>query len=167
MQNKNINFTKYKFYPLSNYTVNAEIDETNQTATVKTNEIENTYKYRKIKSKNYFILIKYIPFLLLMMMVTKYELGNSLPEIFFGFIVTLVGILSNLKFNDAISFVIACICFLVTVFISDVINAALIAKYSLIAYLLFQFIFDLSRQYYEVIKDNKVVSYMFIKRDKL
>ena len=50
MQNKNINFTKYKLFPIWNYTVESNID--NYKIEISKNDDEiNIYKYGELKNK--------------------------------------------------------------------------------------------------------------------
>ncbi|MGB6327426.1 MAG: hypothetical protein WBF48_00745 [Halarcobacter sp.] len=164
---KTINFTKFKLFPLVNYSDNGELNMTNKRIKVLKEDVRKEYKYKEMKNKYLFMIIKYIPLLLLLMMVTSYELTNMVTQIILGTTVSGLGLLSNLKYDDKLSFIVATAWYLLFVFISGIENAPFIFKYALISYLISQFIFDLYRKYYEVLEDNIVISFMFIKRDKL
>ena len=166
MQNKNINFTKYKLFPIWNYTVESNID--NYKIEISKNDDEiNIYKYGELKNKVFFMFIKYLPVMILFLMITSYELEQSLTEVFLGFCVASVGLLVNMKYDDSTSFIVACFWFLLFSFIIDIQNSSMIAKYALLSYFIYQFIFDLYRKYYEVYdNNNNLLSYAFIKRKK-
>lgn len=165
---KIVNFTNYKLIPLVNYSTNAEINMTSKNINVLNDDVKKEYRFKEMKNKYIFMLIKYIPLFLLLMMVTSYELTNMATQIILGTTVTGLGLLTNLKYDDKLSFLVTCVWYLFFCFISGIENAPFIAKYSLLSYFISQFTFDLLyRKYYEVIADNNVVSYMFIKRDKI
>jgi len=163
---REVNFTKYKLFPIWNYTVESKIYDKKIEVSKNDNEI-HIYKFKELKNKVLFMFIKYLPTTILFLMITNYELEDSLREILLGFCVTSIGLLVNMKYNDSTSFIVACFWFLLFSFIVDIKNASMIAKYSLLFYLISQFIFDLYRKYYEVYDcNNNLLSYAFIKRKK-
>lgn len=165
MKNKNINISNNKFFPIINYTSKGSVDEKEQIIILEKDE-EN-YKYEALENKTFFLVVKYIPLLILLNMVTIYELSEMKIQILIGFTITIVGLVVNLRYKDELSFIVSSVWFLIISYIFALEDIAYIAKYTLISYFIMQFVFDFNRKYYKIYKDDSFVSYMFIKRDKL
>lgn len=165
---KQINFTKFKLFPIWNFTVDSSINQSTKTIKIKKEDKENIFTYKELSNKYLFMLIKYIPTFILFLMITKYELLNMQTSILSAFVVTSLGLLVNLKYDDKLSSIVAIFWLMLLAFIFDIKSIPFIFKYSLVFYFIYQFIFDLNRKYYEIYdKEQNLVSYAFIKRDKI
>lgn len=172
MKSREVNFTKFKLIPFFNNTYNnCIVDENKKQITVYKNEnIQNLYRYSELdkKEKLGFLFIKYFPVLIfLSIVITVYELQNYQQEIILGFFATSIGLITNLRYNDKLSFITTCVWFLFFCFITDIYSSSMIAKYTLTSFLIYQFIFDLNRKYYSIFDKDILVSFAFIKRDKI
>jgi hypothetical protein len=163
---KEINYTKTRFFPLFTVTTDATIKK-NKIIFEKENST-NTYTFSKLTNKTSFLLLKYIPVLLFISyFVTIYELQNMTTFVIVGFAVTTLGSAINKKYDDFKSFIATVVWFLMFSYIFGFENSGYIVKYALIAYFFYSFLADSRREYYQIIKDKKVVSYFFIKEEKI
>jgi len=172
MKTREVNFTKYKLIPFINNTyTNCHVDENKKQITVYKNEnIQNLYRYSELdkKEKLGFLFIKYFPVLIfLYSVITAYELQNHQLDIILAFFATSLGLITNLRYNDKLSFIVTCVWFLFFYFITDIHSSSMIAKYTLTSFLIYQFVFDLNRKYYAIFDKDDLVSYAFIKRQKI
>lgn len=162
---REVNYSKFTIFPLWNYSSLSEVNE--EEKTLKILETNNIFQYTEIKNKTKFILIKYLPTLLLFMMITSYEIQNMYIEISLGVLATTLGIVTSLRYSDfwAVSTTIIWLLFLA--FINVIETLPFLVKYSLISYIIYQFIFDVKRKYFEVYSENNLVSYAYFKRQKI
>ena len=163
---KEINYTKTRFFPLFTVTTDATIKK-NKIIFEKENST-NTYNFSKLTNKTSFLLLKYIPVLIFISyFVTLYELQNMTTYVIIGFATTTLGTLINRKYDDFKSFIATVIWFLLFSYIFGFTNSGYIVKYALIAYFFYSFLADSRREYYQIIKDKKVVSYFYKKEEKI
>lgn len=163
---KEINYTKTRFFPLFTVTTDATIKK-NKIIFEKENST-NTYTFSKLTNKTSFLLLKYIPVLLFISyFVTIYELQNMTTYVIVGFAVTTLGTLINIKYDDFKSFIATVVWFLLFSYIFGFENSGYIVKYALLAYFFYSFLAELRREYFQIQKDNKTVSYFFIKEEKI
>lgn len=167
MKNKNINISDNKFFPIINQTLIGSLDEKEQKITLDIGKKKEIYKYKALRNKTFFLMVKYIPLLILLNMVTIYELNEMKLQIFSGFVIASVGLIVNLRYKDELSFIVCCAWFLLISYIFGLEDFAYIAKFTLTSYFILQFVLDLNRKYYKIYKDDSFVSYIFIKRDKI
>lgn len=163
---REVNYSKFTIFPIWAYSSLTEMNQ--EKKTFKILETNNSYKYKELKNKMAFILIKYLPSLLLLMMITKYEIQNMYIEILLGSLATTLGVLTSLKYKDFWAVSTTIIWLLLLSFVNGIETLQYIVKYSLISYILYQFLFDLKRKYFEVLDEsNNLVSYAYIKREKI
>ena len=165
---KEINYTKSRFFPLFTITTDALINQDKHEITFEKEEDSSTYFFTKMKNKTSFLMLKYIPVLLFISyFVTLYELQNMTTYVIIGFATTTLGTLINIKYDDFKSFIATVIWFLLFSYIFGFENAGYIVKYALISYFMYSFLADLKREYFQIIKDKKVVSYFYEKEEKI
>lgn len=163
-----INYTKTRFFPLFTITTNVSIDSQKNEISFKKENDSSTYFFSKMKNKTSFMLLKYLPVLLFISyFVTLYELQNMPTFVIVGFATTTLGTLINKKYDDFKSFIGTVIWFLLFSYNLGFENSGYIIKYALIAYFFYSFLADLKREYFQIIKNNKVVSYFFTKEEKI
>jgi sulfite exporter TauE/SafE len=163
-----INYTKTRFFPLFTITTDVSIDSEKHEITFEKENDSSTYFFTKMKNKTSFLLLKYIPVLLFISyFVTLYELQNMTTFVIVGFAVTTLGSAINKKYDDFKSFIATVVWFLMFSYIFGFENSGYIVKYALIAYFFYSFLADLKREYFQIIKNNKVVSYFNKKEEKI
>lgn len=163
-----INYTKTRFFPIFTITTDVTINQDKHQITFKKEEDSSTYFFAKMKNKMSFLILKYIPVLIFILyFVTLYELQNMTTYAIVGFVTTTLGTLINKKYDDFKSFIATVVWFLIFSYYSGFENAGYIVKYALIAYFMYSFLADLRREYFQIIKDKKVVSYFYIKQEKI
>jgi len=161
-----INYTKTRFFPIFTITTDATIKK-NEIIFEKENST-NTYNFSKLTNKTSFLLLKYIPIILFISyFVTIYELQNMTTYVIVGFTITTLGTLINRKYDDFKSFIGTVVWFLLFSYIFGFENAGYIVKYALIAYFFYSFLADIKRQYFQIQKGNKTVSYFYCKKEKI
>lgn len=165
---KEINYTKTRFFPIFTITTDVKIDEDKNEIIFEKENSTNTYNFSKLTNKTSFLLLKYIPVLIFISyFVTLYELQNMTTYVIIGFATTTLGTLINRKYDDFKSFIATVIWFLLFSYIFGFTNSGYIVKYALIAYFFYSFLADSRREYYQIIKDKKVVSYFYKKEEKI
>jgi sulfite exporter TauE/SafE len=165
---KEINYTKSRFFPLFTITTDALINQDKHEITFEKEEDSSTYFFAKMKNKTSFLMLKYIPVLLFISyFVTLYELQNMTTYVIIGFATTTLGTLINIKYDDFKSFIATVIWFLLFSYIFGFENSGYVVKYALIVYFFYSFLADLKREYFQIIKNNKVVSYFYKKEEKI
>jgi sulfite exporter TauE/SafE len=165
---KEINYTKSRFFPLFTITTDALINQDKHEITFEKEEDSSTYFFAKMKNKTSFLMLKYIPVLLFISyFVTLYELQNMTTYVIIGFATTTLGTLINIKYDDFKSFIATVVWFLMFSYNLGFENSGYIIKYALIAYFFYSFLADLKREYFQIIKNNKVVSYFYKKEEKI
>lgn len=165
---KEINYTKTRFFPLFTITTNALINQDKHEITFEKENDSSTYFFSEMKNKTSFMLLKYLPVLIFISyFVTLYELQNMTTFVIIGFATTTLGTLINRKYDDFKSFIATVVWFLMFSYISGFENSGYIVKYALISYFFYSFLADLKREYFQIIKNNKVVSYFYKKEEKI
>lgn len=165
---KEINYTKTRFFPIFTITTDVSIDYEKHEINFEKENTSNTYNFSKLTNKTSLLLLKYIPVLLFISyFVTLYELQNMTTYVIVGFAITTLGTLINKKYDDFKSFIATVVWFLMFSYYSGFENAGYIVKYALIAYFFYSFLADLKREYFQIIKNNKVVSYFYKKEEKI
>jgi hypothetical protein len=163
-----INYTKTRFFPIFTITTDVRIDQEKNEITFEKENGSNTYCFAKMTSKTSFLIIKYLPVLLFISyFVTWYELQNMTTYVIIGFATTTLGTLINIKYDDFKSFIATVVWFLMFSYNLGFENSGYIIKYALIAYFFYSFLADLKREYFQIIKNNKVVSYFYKKEEKI
>lgn len=163
---KEINYTKTRFFPIFTITTDATINQNK--ITFQKEDDSNRYNFSKLTNKTSFMLVKYLPVLLFISyFVTLYELQNMTTYVIVGFAVTTLGTLINIKYDDFKSFIATVVWFLLFSYIFGFENSGYIVKYALIAYFFYSFLADLRREYFQILKDNKTVSYFYCKEEKI
>lgn len=165
---KEINYTKTRFFPIFTITTDVTINQDKHEINFEKENNTSTYNFSKLTNKTSLLLLKYIPVLLFISyFVTLYELKNMTTYVIIGFTTTTLGTLINKKYDDFKSFIATVVWFLIFSYYSGFENAGYIVKYALIAYFMYSFLADLKREYFQIIKDEKVVSYFYIKQEKI
>lgn len=163
-----INYTKTRFFPIITITTDATINQEKHEISFEKEEDSSTYFFSKMTSKTSFLLLKYIPVLIFISyFITLYELQNMTTYVIVGFAITTLGTLINRKYDDFKSFIATVVWFLMFSYIFGFENSGYIVKYALISYFFYSFLADLKREYFQIIKDEKVVSYFYIKQEKI
>jgi hypothetical protein len=163
-----VNYTKTRFFPLFTITTDATINQDKNEISFEKEEGSSTYFFSEMKNKTNFMLLKYLPVLLFISyFVTLYELQNMTTFVIIGFATTTLGTLINIKYDDFKSFIATVVWFLMFSYVFGFENSGYIVKYALIAYFFYSFLADLKREYFQIIKNNKVVSYFYCKKEKI
>lgn len=163
-----VNYTKTRFFPLFTITTDVSIDSEKHEITFEKENGSNTYFFSEMKNKTSFMILKYLPILLFISyFVTLYELQNMTTFVIVGFTITTLGTLINRKYDDFKSFIATVVWFLLFSYYLGFENSGYIVKYALIAYFMYSFLADLRREYFQIIKEKRTVSYFYIKEEKI